>query len=530
MSADSVAQWDPTVPSPLEMSDVQGESQRRTLFDIREKLQRAMIVSERFNCVETAEPTGHAGYVPVQAASHRVLGDNQTEVLFASNHATSLLLSRQFEGISRKDIIIQEYEERLALVQSIHANVMLLLQREHATAIRRAQHHVASAEAREAELRSTLATRVADLEASCRRRTESVADECMALLNRDLSRAQRVGSEGHSTAQRNWLEQEEERARASFVLEFERGLSRIYARELSDSQGLRTKGLLDRKVPLKTTALIDADDSSARAQGSLTDFHSDRHDFIDADLQPACPAPHGIADSETSSAVAGDNPNTFTPYWGWMFKSTGVLMTWQRRFFVFTTRGKLKCSASDKGPWNVLVSANNIMRVEVDSYHDTAGGVAPPTSQYHQYGFYIDAFDAANPAKPKRLRFCCFCRRELNAWLTVLRRATDVVFALEESGSIARSPARRHLDLSDSKARLAISNLSQHHEDGATAPTYRKRTQLEEDVHALEFRQRLIEERSRHRDALHKPSALYNAQSEVFGRPPAQDDRSSSPR
>lgn len=520
--------WDPTMPSPFDREALEAESrskdrQRKTLFDIRERLQRAMIVGDRFNCVESTATNVH-DFEPVSNATHRVLGDARTDVLYASNYATSLLLSRQFEGISRKDIIIQESDERLALTQSVHALLMLRIQSEAAANLRLARIQVEASEHRERDLKALLLNRMTELENSCRRRTEVAADECFSILARDSGRAFQLASVGHAVAQRNWVAQEEERARSNLAVECEQQLSRLFSNELSRGQAIRHKELLHRKVPIPATELIDGDlpDSSRFAQGARTGTHTNENveDYApESELIPLTAAPNGFAESDTSSTIA-DNPSSFKPYWGWMLKSTGILMTWQRRFFVFTTRGKLKCSVGDNGPWHVIFSANNIIRVEVDSYHDTNGGAAPPTSQYHQYGFFVDLYDPTSVARPKRMRFCCFSRKELNAWLTVLRRATDIIFALEESGSIARSPARRRLDLSDERTRLAIKNLSANFADGVehvtAAPTYRRRQQLEEELQAIELRR--SEERARGQKTHSSPQL--RPISEAFGLPP----------
>jgi hypothetical protein len=560
--ADDLDQWDPTMPSPFDLEQQERaaatrDRQRRSLYDIRERLQRAMIVGDRFNCIELHEdPVPDTKYVPATLATHRVLGDPASDVLYATNPITSMLLSRQFEGLSRKDVVIQESDERLAVVQAMHAVVLLQAQRELTAAQRRARAEVEAAERRENALRSTIATRLSELEISCRRRTEAAADECLAMISRDSGRAFHLASIGHVSAQRNWLEQEEERGRASILVDAERGLSRIYTTELGEGQELRNRELLHRKVPMAPTALIDADapgssrygadggsasrrthgrrstagDGYESAAGRSHGTDDDGSEYVaDTDLVPTAPTPQNInVESETSSnhgMLMQDNPNSFKPYWGWMFKSTGLLMSWQRRFFVFTTRGKLKCGASDDGPWSFVLAANHILRVEVDSYHDTSGGVAPPTSQYHQYGFYVDTYDPHQPQRPKRLRFCCYSRKELNAWLTVLRRATDVIFALEEAGSIARSPARRRLDLSDERTRMAIRMLSSRHDDTdgtLGAPTYRRRTQLEEDLAALEYQKahkQDIHSGGRKDRAPHGNPNL-NAVSPHFGRPP----------
>ena len=582
-SMEEVVPWDPTTDSAspgrheedrswlteAEREALERDKQRKTLYDIRERLQRAMIIGDRFNCIERIEDAVPGYEVAASGQGHRVLGDNTTEVLAASNPTTALLLSRQFEGISRKDVIVQELEERFHVMNVFHSGVRVLQAREAAAKLRACALQVETARAAESDLRSLLAARMTELEASCRRRTEQAAEELSSRLHLELSRALQLTMAGHAQSQRHWLAQQEERARHHVILEADRGLSRIFGQELSESQGLGVKKLLRDKVPLGATTLVDshhpeskrhrdvARDAASAAAAKLTSGLPTHYSEAfarelagtdgtdsDADLVPNEPLPVGYADSDVDSSAApkgSTNPATFTPYWGWMFKSSGVLMTWQRRFFVFTARGKLKCSSSDKGPWMPLLSANNIARVEVDTYGEGSGGAAPPTSQYHKYGFYVDLHDTHNPNHGhniRRLRFCCFSRKELNAWLTVLRRATDVIFALEESGAIARSPHRRRLDLGPEISRQAIESVmggGRRVGDGDhSPPTYRRRTQLEEDQLALEFRKAQLEREDEDRRAraidvsLQHPLGHYNSPSMTFGPPPIPGSESLS--
>jgi hypothetical protein len=194
---------------------------------------------------------------------------------------------------------------------------------------------------------------------------------------------------------------------------------------------------------------------------------------------PAVPRPSTIAAVEVTRAeLSGgvwSGPSAFPPifhaYWGWMFRSLGALLTWQRRFFVFTSDGKLKCSNSERGPWSVVATADRILRVEVDSYYDASNGTAPPTSQTHQYGFFIDVVDviddgehAPPPAsasrqygpntRQRRLRFCCYSRFELNAWLHILRRATELAAHLDERRPDASPLRRKFSELAGDAQRL----------------------------------------------------------------------------
>ncbi len=179
-------------------------------------------------------------------------------------------------------------------------------------------------------------------------------------------------------------------------------------------------------------------------------------------------------------------PAVFHPFWGFMFRSNGALLTWQRRLFVFTSNGRLRCAHNEKGPWMLVTTADKILRVEVDSYHDVGGnGLAPPTTQYHQYGFFVDVIDTdtapapGEPHRQKRLRFCCFSRGELTNWMHILRRATETVGQLAELGVAgAISPVRRRFeDLAEEAVRLGGAHVAeamarleaQHRADNADA-------------------------------------------------------------
>ena len=534
-------------------------AQMASLSEIRDRLQRAIIVGDRFNCVERQESKAEA-YSPVSLAPHKVLGDATSDVLYASNGATALLLSRQFESVSRKDLMLLEMEERQAMCNAFFLLTRATQHREHAAKVRRLQDGIDEGRRREADLRTQITSRVVELETACRRRTEACTDELSSMLDLQLRRVLSVLKASHIQTQRSWIGEQEDHARHHVMLEADRGMAKMANQALTEKNAALMRILVKEVAPHTATALVEqqtktGSNSTATHFGSRGEGRSllgdgaaasggrdgatDDDDFV----SPSEPQPIAVDESDTSSqggprSDMQDNPSTFTPYWGWMEKSTGVLMTWQRRFFVFTTRGKLKIAVSEKGPFTVLFTANQILRVEVDTYHDVLKGARPPTSQYTQYGFYVDISDPSVTAKQRRLRFCCHSRALVNSWLTVLRRAADVVFALEDSGTGARAPARRRFDTVMASATHVAADLRRSLTGGNADATsggpssgkkmvsYRRRVQLEGDLAALEAAQ----QRQRGAQAGSPPGRSPSGDSaSTFGKPPVVSEAPASP-
>eukprot|EP00744_Colponema_vietnamica_P019076 GILI01026970.1.p1 GENE.GILI01026970.1~~GILI01026970.1.p1 ORF type:complete len:595 (-),score=117.94 GILI01026970.1:76-1719(-) len=199
----------------------------------------------------------------------------------------------------------------------------------------------------------------------------------------------------------------------------------------------------------------------------------------------------------------------FEPVWGWMLKSSGVLMSWQRRFFVMTRSGKIKYTSQDPTKednvkWVHVLNVEDITRVESDTFADSA--VRPPTDQYHNNSFYVDAVRShrlhAGADKTQRFKFCCGNKSDMNKWMWALRNATDVVYTLEEGGLVQRSPIREHfrrmyailspLLCSSMQAARNGQRIADGEESHVSIelPTYRKRIQMEDDIAALEAQQR----------------------------------------
>ena len=196
----------------------------------------------------------------------------------------------------------------------------------------------------------------------------------------------------------------------------------------------------------------------------------------------------------------------FPPCWGWLYKSQGVLMSWQQRYFVFTQTGKLKYTTQDptvEGAnvrWILLLHAEDITRVEVDMFHDSTSGVRPPVDQYHSNCFYIDAVsnhdDHEQRGRPRRFKFCCRNKSEMTRWMQTLRKATDVVYSLEEASLVPRSPVREHFRRMFALLSPLLATASSGLGD-EEIPAYRRRVQMEDDIAALEAQQREAEEKER---------------------------------
>ena len=183
------------------------------------------------------------------------------------------------------------------------------------------------------------------------------------------------------------------------------------------------------------------------------------------------------------------NLTRFQQCYGWMLKSTGVFMTWQKRFFALTSKGKLRYTTTEpqaqtQQRWVTLINAEDIVRVELD----TTCGAKPPIDQYHQYGFYVDCAYREGPKeiRQRRIRFCCYHRSDLQMWLAALRHATDVVFALEERGDLPRSPLRRLLDPAVLTTLLDSEPVRHYSLRSPVPQTYRLRMQAENEAAAIE--------------------------------------------
>lgn len=215
----------------------------------------------------------------------------------------------------------------------------------------------------------------------------------------------------------------------------------------------------------------------------------------------------GARNPPTSSKGAAPWPTTapFPVMHGWMLKGSGVHMSWQRRYFFLNRSGRLMvssnpdpfrqptggggcgspggvadtCSSSSSlrsasaaapipprrsvsfGPspftasssafikWDVCIRVEDIVRVEDDS---TAGGARLPPDHDLSNCFHCDVAVHCGPSLTdvslKRIRFCCFSRKDRNGWIDGLRRARQAVMTLEARGVVEPSPLTKLLCVS----------------------------------------------------------------------------------
>ena len=87
----------------------------------------------------------------------------------------------------------------------------------------------------------------------------------------------------------------------------------------------------------------------------------------------------------------------YPSYWGWLYKSTGMFVSWQRRFFVIRD-GVLKLSNSgdvgveeewgNSNSFKTVLRVESIAKVELESFQDAAQGNHPPTGTSN-YPFFF---------------------------------------------------------------------------------------------------------------------------------------------
>ena len=401
------------------------------------------------------------------------------------NCATAVLLFKQFESLSRKDVLIEESEVRSYVAFALANALVSRCSRDKERVLREKLLIVEDCCSKIDRVQNSAARTLIELETACRRRVDQLQEECNTRILLELSRTFTAIEQQQFQHSTSWAALEEERERHQLNLEADRGFSRLFGQQISESQHLTVQSLLrkSRYVPSEAPSIrsFTNDQSSplnARQQELVPTLPPQEapalvQKFVDDAENDENESPHRRA---SCSRNHGGLSLEFEPNYGWMFKSTGVLMTWQRRFFVLTKSGKLKCTSQDplhgkqNVRWVTVFSAEDILRVEVDSLSDGMHGAKPPSDMHC---FYVDVGDSKNEAaRPHRVRFCCANRQELNQWLQSFRRATDVVYQMEEDGRIQKSPLRIH---------FSVSEVDTHHS------TYRRRLHLVDSVAAQEI-------------------------------------------
>ncbi|CUF02104.1 Hypothetical protein, putative [Bodo saltans] len=216
-----------------------------------------------------------------------------------------------------------------------------------------------------------------------------------------------------------------------------------------------------------------------------------------------------LSTSSSSSAAATTSRDApwpsaapFPVMHGWMLKGSGVHMSWQRRYFFLNRSGRLMVSTSPdpfkaseslspKGSmaslrslspaggqpanssstprrsvsfaspltlsspypssshiikWEICIRVEDIVRVEDD--HNSGGAKLPPDHNLANC-FHCDVAVHQGPSLTdvtlRRLRFCCFSRKDRNGWIAGLRRARQAVMELERQGIVEPSPLTKLL-------------------------------------------------------------------------------------
>ncbi|KAJ9447561.1 hypothetical protein DIPPA_04797 [Diplonema papillatum] len=135
----------------------------------------------------------------------------------------------------------------------------------------------------------------------------------------------------------------------------------------------------------------------------------------------------------------------YPSYWGWMFRSTGMFVSWQRRFFLLRD-GVLKFGTQDNGNLQPLLNVESIARVELDSFNDAAQGNHPPTGKYESFGFMVETYSK------QRVRFCCTSSSERAEWMSVLRKSIEIRLNTERQRAFnptSEAPYEPYLYLED---------------------------------------------------------------------------------
>ena len=176
-------------------------------------------------------------------------------------------------------------------------------------------------------------------------------------------------------------------------------------------------------------------------------------------------APQLMEDSETPDSILAQHPNTkhrsiYPSYWGWMFRSSGMFVSWQRRFFVVRD-GILKFGTTDSGSFQTLVNTDAIAKVELDCFGDASQGNHPPTGKYESFGFMIETYSK------QKIRFCCTSSSERSEWMSILRKCIEIRLGIERTR--AYSPGEQ-----DVEPYLYLEDCS----PPDPPPTYRTRVRL----------------------------------------------------
>eukprot|EP00759_Apiculatamorpha_spiralis_P047869 PhF_6_TR43363/c0_g1_i3/m.66460 len=472
---------------------------RYILNDVIGRLQRAIVVGGEFSTVERREeyppppPPSSVFSSPVRDRG----GGGESTTTSPTDSAVSLL-AQQLESVARREIALLESDTRIDLI------IMFM---------------------RTMQRRQTIANHaqrlaLENLECTARRRLEDMQSQCVALTEKELNRTLVSLRESyHAQNVQYWVHQEEKNrsalevqwltefyelhtfaaketdrilnplGRAIFEAERERRQrieheqTKVFCHTLQSALATRSSMLFS----LGTLAARQHQMLKKQSHLSIATTNNTVESPLSPTQQQAAPTMETVGSMLSLSAcydpvVPAIGPGSEYPSaFGWMFKSTGVYTSWQKRYFTFVN-GVLKFSTTEEGVANgdacTLIHIQHVARVEYDVYGDSSQCVRPPpASKFHQYGFYVDTSQPDTSAKKnaassrdnsqslkKRFRFCCLTKQELTTWMSVLRRSVDLCYVkgvcgVGGGGSGAPIPAWF---------------------EGEKAPPYRTRVMLEE--------------------------------------------------
>eukprot|EP01063_Lacrimia_lanifica_P022582 TRINITY_DN30123_c0_g1_i1.p1 TRINITY_DN30123_c0_g1~~TRINITY_DN30123_c0_g1_i1.p1 ORF type:complete len:1120 (+),score=465.88 TRINITY_DN30123_c0_g1_i1:203-3361(+) len=147
-------------------------------------------------------------------------------------------------------------------------------------------------------------------------------------------------------------------------------------------------------------------------------------------------APHwsmgedAMTDEERELAMLHQHRSIYPSYWGWLYKSSGMFVTWQRRFFILRD-GVLKMSPTgdigveeewetNAACFKTVLKVDAVARVELETFKDVSQGNHPPTGKYESFGFMVETYSR------QKIKFCCTSSSERAEWMNVFRKCNEI--------------------------------------------------------------------------------------------------------
>eukprot|EP01060_Flectonema_neradi_P002631 TRINITY_DN11671_c0_g1_i1.p1 TRINITY_DN11671_c0_g1~~TRINITY_DN11671_c0_g1_i1.p1 ORF type:complete len:952 (+),score=233.06 TRINITY_DN11671_c0_g1_i1:33-2888(+) len=377
---------------------------------------------------------------------------------------------------------IKELEERLASLQEAHNDTLSELKKKEEEvrqeyrndlqdAAERQEKAVAEAEARhhseKEEFENTnelLLQEIQELEARLAMTQEAYSELCDCAMTTGTEGVSIINEE--STTRYEQISEELQQAQEAHAEQLEQETQRHeeevndLRQQLEEAQSKGDSFSEDQRLALEDTImeherlraelesnlrsslpdlnrLASREDSHLLEELLLTQQETGRISIMHSQLQELLAfiltryAPHLMEDSDSPDSILQQHPNTkhrsiFPSYWGWMFRSSGMFVSWQRRFFVVRD-GILKIGTSDTGTFQTLVNTEAIAKVELDSFSDASQGNHPPTGKYESFGFMVETYSK------QKIRFCCTSSSERSEWMSVLRKCIEIRLGIERT-------------------------------------------------------------------------------------------------